>query len=128
MSLDKLKPAEGSKGKRFRVGRMMAHITGRFNQDALFGHFERHARLDIDALEVVFGNLQAARRVEHGQLFEDFLGLLLGGVFFAFGIDAGCRAHLAHYKAPRHVVFDEIPKTSTGKIQKFRLREMASSL
>ncbi len=43
-------------------------------------------------------------------------------------IIAHCRAHLASYKAPRHVVFAEIPKTSTGKIQKFRLREMASSL
>ncbi|MDB5559454.1 MAG: AMP-dependent synthetase and ligase, partial [Enterovirga sp.] len=40
-------------------------------------------------------------------------------------IVAWCRANLAHYKAPRHVVFVELPKTSTGKIQKFRLREMA---
>jgi fatty-acyl-CoA synthase len=36
-----------------------------------------------------------------------------------------CRARLARYKCPRHVVFVEIPKTSTGKIQKFKLREMA---
>jgi len=36
-----------------------------------------------------------------------------------------CRQHLAGYKCPRHVVFAEIPKTSTGKIQKFKLREMA---
>jgi fatty-acyl-CoA synthase len=43
-------------------------------------------------------------------------------------IVAHCRAHLAHYKVPRFVVFAEIPKTSTGKIQKFRLRDMASSL
>ncbi len=40
-------------------------------------------------------------------------------------IIAFCREHLAHYKAPRHVVFGELPKTSTGKIQKFRLREQA---
>jgi fatty-acyl-CoA synthase len=38
---------------------------------------------------------------------------------------AWCRSHLAAYKCPRHVVFMEIPKTSTGKIQKFKLREMA---
>ncbi|MBV9078853.1 MAG: acyl-CoA synthetase, partial [Methylobacteriaceae bacterium] len=43
-------------------------------------------------------------------------------------IVAWCRANLAHYKAPRHVVFAELPKTSTGKIQKFRLREMAREL
>lgn len=38
---------------------------------------------------------------------------------------AWCRQHLAAYKCPRHIVFTELPKTSTGKIQKFRLREMA---
>jgi fatty-acyl-CoA synthase len=38
---------------------------------------------------------------------------------------AWCRKHLAAYKCPRHVVFGEVPKTSTGKIQKFKLRETA---
>ncbi len=38
---------------------------------------------------------------------------------------AWCRDGLAHYKCPRHVVFVEVPRTSTGKIQKFKLREMA---
>jgi fatty-acyl-CoA synthase len=40
-------------------------------------------------------------------------------------IIAWCRDHLARYKCPRHVVFGEVPKTSTGKIQKFVLRERA---
>ncbi len=40
-------------------------------------------------------------------------------------IIAWCRNHLAHYKAPRHVTFGPLPKTSTGKIQKFDLRERA---
>jgi len=38
-----------------------------------------------------------------------------------------CRAHMARFKAPRAVVFGELPKTSTGKIQKFVLREKAKS-
>jgi fatty-acyl-CoA synthase len=38
---------------------------------------------------------------------------------------AWCKTHLASYKVPRHVVFTELPKTSTGKIQKFKLRELA---
>ena len=38
-----------------------------------------------------------------------------------------CRQHLAGYKVPRTYVFQEIPKTSTGKIQKFALREIAKS-
>ena len=36
-----------------------------------------------------------------------------------------CRTHMAHYKAPKHVVFGPLPKTSTGKIQKYTLRERA---
>jgi fatty-acyl-CoA synthase len=39
-----------------------------------------------------------------------------------------CKKHLAGYKCPRYVVFAEIPKTSTGKIQKFKLREMAKAV
>ena len=38
-----------------------------------------------------------------------------------------CRAGMARYKVPRHVVFTELPKTSTGKIQKYKLREIARS-
>ncbi len=36
-----------------------------------------------------------------------------------------CRDNLASYKCPRYVVFGDLPKTSTGKIQKFKLREAA---
>jgi 3-(methylthio)propionyl---CoA ligase len=43
-------------------------------------------------------------------------------------IIAWCREHLAHFKAPRTVVFGALPKTSTGKIQKFLLRDRARSL
>jgi fatty-acyl-CoA synthase len=34
-----------------------------------------------------------------------------------------CRDHLAHFKAPAGVEFGELPKTSTGKVQKYVLRE-----
>jgi fatty-acyl-CoA synthase len=40
-------------------------------------------------------------------------------------IIAFCRSPLAHFKAPRTVIFGPLPKTSTGKIQKFVLRERA---
>jgi fatty-acyl-CoA synthase len=39
-----------------------------------------------------------------------------------------CRDHLAGFKVPRTVVFTQLPKTSTGKIQKFVLRDMAKAL
>lgn len=38
-----------------------------------------------------------------------------------------CRESLAKFKCPRHVIFTDIPKTSTGKIQKFKLRERANA-
>jgi fatty-acyl-CoA synthase len=41
---------------------------------------------------------------------------------------AWCRQNLAAYKCPRFVVFAELPKTSTGKIQKYKLRETAKGV
>ena len=43
-------------------------------------------------------------------------------------IIAFCRSNMAHFKVPRTVVFGPLPKTSTGKIQKFVLREQAKNL
>jgi len=43
-------------------------------------------------------------------------------------IIAFCRDNLAHYKAPKFVVFGDLPKTSTGKIQKFILRDKADEI
>jgi len=43
-------------------------------------------------------------------------------------IIAFCRDNLAHYKCPKTVVFGDLPKTSTGKVQKFALRERAKAL
>ena len=39
-----------------------------------------------------------------------------------------CRTTLAHFKCPRHVIFGNLPKTATGKIQKFKLRTLAENL
>lgn len=43
-------------------------------------------------------------------------------------IIAFCRDNMAKFKVPKTVVFDDLPKTSTGKIQKFKLRERAEAL
>jgi fatty-acyl-CoA synthase len=43
-------------------------------------------------------------------------------------IIAFCREHIAHFKLPRRIVFGPLPKTSTGKIQKFVLREQAKAV
>jgi fatty-acyl-CoA synthase len=57
-----------------------------------------------------------------------FVALKPGAVATAEEIIAFCRERIAHFKAPRTVLFGELPKTSTGKIQKFVLRERARGL
>ena len=57
-----------------------------------------------------------------------FIELKAGAVVTSDEIIAFCRANLAAYKCPRHVVFAEIPKTSTGKIQKYKLRDTAKGV
>ncbi|MDP1954967.1 MAG: acyl-CoA synthetase [Polaromonas sp.] len=56
-----------------------------------------------------------------------FVELKAGATVTAADIVAHCKKHLAGFKVPRAVVFGELPKTSTGKIQKFELRKQAGS-
>jgi fatty-acyl-CoA synthase len=57
-----------------------------------------------------------------------FITLKEGAQASADALIAFCREHLAHFKVPRRVVFGPLPKTSTGKIQKFSLRDRAKAL
>ena len=56
-----------------------------------------------------------------------FLEVKPGSTVSPEEIVAHCKQHLAGFKIPRAVVFGELPKTSTGKIQKFELRKRAGS-
>ncbi|MFN5348851.1 MAG: acyl-CoA synthetase [Polaromonas sp.] len=56
-----------------------------------------------------------------------FVELKAGATTRAEDIVAHCKKHLAAFKVPRAVVFGELPKTSTGKVQKFELRKLAGS-
>ena len=57
-----------------------------------------------------------------------FVELRSGAVVTEQEMIAHCKLHLAGFKVPKRVVFKELPKTSTGKIQKFALREEAGSI
>ena len=57
-----------------------------------------------------------------------FVELKAGATTTPEDIVAHCKKHLAGFKVPRAVVFGELPKTSTGKIQKFELRKQAGSV
>ncbi|MFZ5677945.1 MAG: AMP-binding protein [Pseudomonadota bacterium] len=55
-----------------------------------------------------------------------FIDLKKGAELSAAAVIQFCRANMAHFKAPRSVVFGPLPKTSTGKIQKYELRRRAA--
>jgi fatty-acyl-CoA synthase len=57
-----------------------------------------------------------------------FIELKEGAQATAEELTQWCKTQLAGYKVPRFIVFAEIPKTSTGKIQKFKLREMTKGV
>jgi len=57
-----------------------------------------------------------------------FVELNTGADVSADDLIAWCQENLARFKCPKHVVFTELPKTSTGKVQKFILRDMAKEV
>src|SRR5436853_4130746 len=57
-----------------------------------------------------------------------FVTLKPGGAASPAELTEWCRANLAHFKVPKTIVFGPLPKTSTGKIQKFALRDQAREL
>jgi fatty-acyl-CoA synthase len=57
-----------------------------------------------------------------------FVSLKLGRTATEEGIISFCREHMAKFKVPKNIVFSDLPKTSTGKVQKFILREKVKSL
>jgi fatty-acyl-CoA synthase len=59
-----------------------------------------------------------------GEVPKAFLVLAPGADLSADAIIAWARERLTHFKCPKYIEFGELPKTATGKIQKFKLREM----
>ncbi len=57
-----------------------------------------------------------------------FVCVAAGATLSERDVMAHCRDNLAHFKAPTAVVFGELPKTSTGKVQKYKLRALAAKL
>jgi len=86
-------------------------------EDALYKHPQVQAAAVVARPDAKWGETPCA-----------FVELKPGARVSEDEIIAWCRTLLASFKCPRTVVFTEVPKTSTGKIQKFRLREMARAL
>ena len=86
-------------------------------EDALYKHPAVHAAAVVAKPDDKWGETPCA-----------FVELKPGQAATKDDLIAWCRKNLASYKCPRYVVFAELPKTSTGKVQKFKLREMAKDV
>jgi fatty-acyl-CoA synthase len=86
-------------------------------EDALFKHPKVRAAAVVAKPDPKWGETPCA-----------FVELKDGESATAEELIAWTRDNLAHFKCPRHVVFGELPKTSTGKVKKFQLRDMAKKL
>ena len=86
-------------------------------EDALYKHPAVHVAAVVARPDEKWGETPSA-----------FIELRPGASATAEELIDWCRQHMARFKVPRHIVFAEVPKTSTGKIQKFRLREMAKAV
>ncbi len=103
------------------------------SKDIIISGGENISSIEVEDVLYKHPSVQAAAVVakpdeKWGETPCAFIELKPGSNASAEDIIAWCRKNLAGYKTPRHVVFTELPKTSTGKIQKFRLREMAKAV
>ena len=102
------------------------------SKDVIISGGENISSLEVeDALyrhpEVMACAVVARPDPKWGETPLAFVELKNAGSVTAAELVAHCRALLAGYKVPREIRFEPIPKTSTGKIQKFQLRERARS-
>lgn len=86
-------------------------------EDALYKHPAVQAAAVVARADEKWGETPCA-----------FIELKPGQKASAEDLMAHCRSSLAAFKCPKHIVFVELPKTSTGKIQKFKLRDMAKAM
>jgi fatty-acyl-CoA synthase len=86
-------------------------------EDALFKHPSVQAAAVVARPDEKWGETPCA-----------FVELKPGKTVTADELIAWCRTHLAAFKCPRTIVFEDLPKTSTGKIQKYVLRDRAKGM
>lgn len=102
-------------------------------KDVIISGGENVSSVEVEAVIYKYPGVVAAAVVAKpddtwGETPCAFVEMSDGAEAEAADIIAFCRTHLAGFKTPKTVIFEELPKTSTGKIQKFLLREKARAL
>jgi fatty-acyl-CoA synthase len=98
-------------------------ISGGENISSLEVEEALHRHPDVTLAAVV-----AAPHEKWGEIPCAFIETRAGAEVTAEVLKTYCRDHLAHFKVPKLFVFSELPKTATGKIQKFALRQTAARI
>ena len=97
------------------------------SKDIIISGGENISSLEVEEVLYQHPLVQEAAVVAHpdekwGEVPHAFVTLRDGAAVTAEEIVLWCRGRLARFKAPKHVTFGPLPKTSTGKVQKFELR------
>ncbi len=109
------------------------HITGRIKEMIIRGGENIYPR----EIENYLFNITAIKGVEvvglpsprYGEQVAAFVTVKEGQQLSALEIEAFCKGKIAHYKIPKYIFFiDEFPMTASGKIQKYKLRELGVEL
>ena len=100
-------------------------------KDIIISGGENISSIEVESVLYKFPKVAAAAVVampdeKWGETPCAFIELKSGEESTEEEVIAFCKQNMAGYKRPKHVVFLELPKTSTGKIQKFKLREMVA--
>ncbi|MFA9232270.1 MAG: acyl-CoA synthetase, partial [Microgenomates group bacterium] len=102
-------------------------------KDVIISGGENISSVEVEAVLYRHPSVQAAAVVARphviwGESPCAFVELRQGAATSADEIIAFCRERIAHFKAPKTVVFGDLPKTATGKIQKYVLRQAARAI
>ena len=123
----------------FRTGDLaVVHDNGEIEikdraKDIIISGGENFSSLEVEAVlhqhpDVRLAAVVAAPDPKWGETAWAFVEVKPGGQADTDDLDLHCRAHLAGFKRPRRFISGELPKTATGKIQKFALRQRAMEL
>lgn len=99
-------------------------------KDIIISGGENVSSLEVETVlhrhpDILLAAVVAAPHPKWGEVPCAFVEIKPGRSLDAGVLDAFCRDHLAGFKRPKRFVFGELPRTATGKIQKFILRERA---
>jgi fatty-acyl-CoA synthase len=136
---DEAATEEAFKGGWFRTGDLgVTHPSGYIelrdrSKDIIISGGENISTIEVEGVlfrhpSVLEAAVVARPDVKWGETPCAFVTLKPGAKASEAELISYCRANLAHFKAPKTVVFGELPKTSTGKVQKFSLRDQARAL